>query len=575
MTENPTLLTEKRSETNTGLWIILGVWFGINLLQTIFSGLMDDEALFWLYGQHMAWGFYEHPPMVAWLIKGGYTLLPNAVGVRLFFIISSTLSVYLIARLAGTKNWWLFAALLFSTLIGNAGGFLAAPDGPLLLFTALFFFFYQRFLEEEKIPDALWLGLVMAGLIYSKYNGILVIFFTILSNLKLVTRKRFYLAVITGIILFLPHILWQFFNDFPTIRYHLVERNIHEYDFFSYFGEYIAGQFGIYGPLLAFVFFWMTFAYKTEDLFERSLKFTGIGFLLFFLLYTFRGRIEPNWTLPAFIPFMILTLRSLVKRKGLRRVVYPLAVISALIILGFRVYIIQDYLHLPKKLVNLREFQRDRSWADAIAEKAGGNPVLFLNSYQNPSKYIFYTDQPAFDLTEYDNHVTQFNYWPEMINAFQGKTVMVVDNNAWRKMPDMQLITFPNSDTLYYSFIHDFSSYTTIPLVIPGEPLRFPVGEVIDLPVRLLNPEKHPIRFDRNPDQRSSLVYSILEETEFVAREKPGPDITSVELPVAGFDTVIRILTPETPGHYELYVSLKTGWLPPGQNGQRQSMEIY
>ncbi|MBN1198431.1 MAG: glycosyltransferase family 39 protein [Bacteroidales bacterium] len=575
MTEHIKTLDENTSRRDVGLWLILGIWFIINMLQASLSGLMDDEALFWMYGEHLTWGFYEHPPMVAFLIKSGYSLLHNAAGVRILFVLTSTLTVFLIARISNTKNWLLFAALLFSTLIANAGGFLAAPDGPLLLFTALFFLFYQRFLEKENVAWALLLGLAMAGLIYSKYNGILVIIFTMLSNFKLLTRKRFYLAIVTGVILFLPHILWQFYYDFPTIRYHLVDRNIHEHDFLAYFGEYIIGQLGIYGPLMAIFFFWMTFSFKTESPFDRSLKFTAIGILLFFLLYSFRGRIEPNWTLPAFIPMMVLTIRSLANRKRLLRIVYPLAAISIVLIFAFRIYIIHDFLHLPRKLVNLTEFQREGEWADTIAKKAGDHPVLFLNSYQNASKYIYYTGRLAFDVCDYDNHATQFNYWNDLIRAFQGKTVMVVDNNFWRNMPGQQALKFPSGDSLCYSFIHDFSSYSTIPVVVTTEPLRFQTGQELDLPVTLLNPEDHTVRFDRNPDQPTFLVYSIHQGKKRIASEQPGPEITSIELPVTGYDTVLHIVTPETPGRYELYVSLKTGWLPAGQNGKRLMMEIY
>jgi len=559
----------------SGLWIILVVWFIVNLAQAALTGLMDDEALFWLYGEHLGWGYYEHPPMVALLIRAGYTLLHNETGVRIFFVLCSTFSVFLIIRLSETKKPLLFAALLFSTLIANAGGFLAAPDDPLLLFTALFFLIYQRYLEKDDTLSALLLGLTMACLLYSKYNGILVILFTILSNFGLFKRKTFYLAIAAGVVLFLPHMIWLYMNDFPTIRYHLVERNIHEHQYLTYFIEYIAGQFGIYGPLTAIFFFWLTFSYKTGNPFDRALKFTAIGILLFFLLYSFRGKIEPNWTLPAFIPLMILTIRSLEKRKRLHPVFYTLAAISLILIIGFRVYIIHDFLHLPRKLVNLTELQRKADWANAIAEKADGHPVIFFNSYQNASKYIFYTGQPAFNICDYDSHVTQFNYWEELIREFQGQTVMIVDHDYWRFIPDKQVLKLPSGDSLMFTFVTDFSSYTTIPLVIPTDPLRFPSGKEIALPVRVLNPGDQSLRFDRNPDQPTFLVYSIHQGEESMVREKQGPEITYIEVPASGYDTVIHIITPEKPGQYEFYISLKTGWLPASQNGKRYRMDIF
>jgi len=63
------------------LYILLG-WMIINFIQAAATGLFDDEALFWMYGQRPAWGYYEHPPMVGILIRAGYTLFHNEFGLR-------------------------------------------------------------------------------------------------------------------------------------------------------------------------------------------------------------------------------------------------------------------------------------------------------------------------------------------------------------------------------------------------------------------------------------------------------------------------------------------------------------
>jgi len=43
----------------------------INILQSIFTPLIPDEAYYWVYSQNLSWGFFDHPPMVAYLIKLG------------------------------------------------------------------------------------------------------------------------------------------------------------------------------------------------------------------------------------------------------------------------------------------------------------------------------------------------------------------------------------------------------------------------------------------------------------------------------------------------------------------------
>ena len=33
--------------------------------------LTADEAYYWLWSKHLAFGYYDHPPMIAWLIRAG------------------------------------------------------------------------------------------------------------------------------------------------------------------------------------------------------------------------------------------------------------------------------------------------------------------------------------------------------------------------------------------------------------------------------------------------------------------------------------------------------------------------
>ena len=49
---------------------ILG-WVLVNLLQATFTGLYPDEAYYWVYSRHLQWGYFDHPPMVALMVKFG------------------------------------------------------------------------------------------------------------------------------------------------------------------------------------------------------------------------------------------------------------------------------------------------------------------------------------------------------------------------------------------------------------------------------------------------------------------------------------------------------------------------
>lgn len=53
-----------------GLWLLLG------LLQAGLTELQDDEAYYWVFSRHLDWGYFDHPPMTALLVKAGYAIFP-------------------------------------------------------------------------------------------------------------------------------------------------------------------------------------------------------------------------------------------------------------------------------------------------------------------------------------------------------------------------------------------------------------------------------------------------------------------------------------------------------------------
>jgi len=288
--------------------IFLVLWLSVNLLQAFFTGLAHDEAYYWMYSRHLAWGYFDHPPMVALLIKAGYSIMPHELGVRLFFCLLSTLTLWLIYKMYPGHEWMFAftvpAVALFHT---HVAGFLAIPDIPLVFFTVLFLFLYKKYLDNDTTLLAIIIGFTAAGMLYSKYHGILVIAFILLSNINLVKRKSFWLAVIVVIIAMTPHLFWQIRNHFPTFRYHLVSRTS-GFDPINII-KYIYNQILIAGPLVAPILLFFAIKRKPGDLFEKALKYILIGFYAFFFISSFRGHIEAQWTASAF-PAMLMLARQ-------------------------------------------------------------------------------------------------------------------------------------------------------------------------------------------------------------------------------------------------------------------------
>ena len=81
----------------------------------------------------------------------------------------------------------------------HVGGFIAIPDLPLVFFASLFFFIYRKYLQDESPLHIVLLSLSIVLMLYSKYHAFLVIGLTVLSHLKLLRRRSFWLVVTVAI----------------------------------------------------------------------------------------------------------------------------------------------------------------------------------------------------------------------------------------------------------------------------------------------------------------------------------------------------------------------------------------
>src|SRR5688572_2808553 len=163
-------------------FLFLSIWALLNFWQAGNTVLLNDEAYYWVYSNFLDWGYFDHPPVIAALIKAGYFLFQNELGVRFFIVILNTLTLLIIYNLLSRKNDALFYSIACSIAVIQFGGFIAAPDIPLVFFAAVFFMVYKNFLASYSWFHTTLLGFVMALLMYSKYHGVLIILFTLISN---------------------------------------------------------------------------------------------------------------------------------------------------------------------------------------------------------------------------------------------------------------------------------------------------------------------------------------------------------------------------------------------------------
>jgi hypothetical protein len=402
--------------------VFYAVWLLAGFLHAGLSGLLDDEAYYWMYGRFPAWGYFDHPPLVGVLTRAGDGLFSGSLGVRFFFVLLSTATILGIDSLVGKRDDRLFYAIALGIGLLQFGGVIAVPDIPLMFFAVLFFLSYRSFTKHQGAGQILLLGLTTAGMFYAKYHGVLIVLFTVLSHPRLLLRWQTYAAGLVALLLFMPHLHWQYTHDFPSFRYHLFERNAARYKT-EYTIEYLLGQVVLAGPLIGWLLIPAAFRSRAADHTESALKYCLAGIYVFFLLSTFKGRVEANWTAPAFIPLVVLSHRYLSESPRASQWVYRLLLPSLLIVLSLRVYMMLDIDPVPG--VPKDEFHRNPEWAAAVKDKAAGMPVVFVNSYQRASQYVFHTEGEAFGLNDLFYRRNNYNFWP-LESKLTGRPVLVL-----------------------------------------------------------------------------------------------------------------------------------------------------
>ncbi len=405
--------------------------------------LAHDEAYYWLYSQYLDWGYFDHPPVVAILIKL-FSFLPHSeVGVRMGFILVQLCAVMLVMGMVVKSRRWLAMMLFFSFPLASFSGLFALPDLPLLFSTALYCFLLKRYLEKHDAISVVGLSLSIPLLLYSKYHGILVVFFTILALPGLLKRKDFYLIALGSILLFLPHVLWQYKHDFSTLKYHFFERPKVDFSLirllnYSATQVFLAGLFA--GPLV----WWTTFKTPNQDSFLKALKWICFGTFFFFLFSTFSKKFEANWTIFLTPPLIILTLQSALWEKKWVRV---LLIVSLIPVFSSRFLLVFNPEVLPIK--RLHEFHGWKDWSRTINDKCT-RPIM-ANTYQVASKLSFYLRRPIHALN-FNSRKNQFDYWlqdpvyyltKEVCyvtdkKRFTGEIILTPEGKTMRIVPDFK-----------------------------------------------------------------------------------------------------------------------------------------
>ena len=548
-------------------YTFLLLWSLAGFLQSAFMELSGEEAYYWMFAQNLQWGFLDHPPLVAFFTQLGYFWLPNNLGARLFMVLLSTGTLYILYRILEPKNPRLLITMALGLIAFHAGSFLIKTDVPLIFFEALFLLAYKHYLQSENWKNALLLGFSIAMMFLSKYHGALVVLLVVASYPALVKKRSFWGVVGFTVLLMLPHTYWQYTHDWASIRFHLQGRSDITFTWGNLL-NYLWSQPLMLGPLVSLVLMPAAFLYKDTDRFERALRFLFIGVLAFFLLSSIRVYIHKHWTSIALLPGLILAYHYLLPRPQWQKRLHVLTVITLVLLIPARLYYAYDF--IPDKwdgdLEALHGWDRYAAELDSLA---GDREIVFLNSYENASRFTYMTGKPAHCMSNYYFNNTHFDYW-DSEDRIQGKNVLLVNNK--RNDENFKTINTSIDVQIRYREVDNFSSYSKVWVEPLSEIPDMKVNETVKLKLQIINRHDYAVELRPGQDLEPLLSFYFLKgQARNFSKGVLGP----VKL-AAGESTEweVTVKAPAEAGNYQLRFGMHTGWIPATINSRRHAVKV-
>lgn len=291
--------------------------------------LFYDEAQYAYWADYFSFGYYSKPPMVGWLIA----LTESVCGAgeacaRLSSpLLHSGTALFIFgigARLYACARTAFFAGLIYLTLPGVfLSSTIISVDPALLFFNSGALYFFVRALHDPyKLRFWLCCG-AFAGLgMLSKYTMVVFgagAFFYLLCTPQrryLLKLKGFWLAALTGAVIFLPNIIWNALNGFPSILHTKDNANLEAASwspdaFFAFFG----GQFGVFGPVF-FAALLAGLCCSCRPAAEKQadgavLVWQIVPMLALISVIALISRAHANWAAPAYIAASVFVARML------------------------------------------------------------------------------------------------------------------------------------------------------------------------------------------------------------------------------------------------------------------------
>ncbi len=443
---------------NKKVWIFFGL---IVLINAYFNANLDlhyDEAYYWVWSQNLSLSYFDHPPMVAYMIWLFHFLGRSEFFVRLPALVCMVITAIYMYKLANkmfnqkVAEITLLLAISWPMLEGV--GFIMTPDSPLVMFWTLTVYCFYVGVFENKVSNIYFAGIFAGSALLSKYTALLVfpgLFLFLLTSKdyrNILAKKDVYLAFILSIIVFTPVIIWNYQHQWVSFLFQINHGTggDHHISFATLF-DYLGAQILITGPciFLGLVVYLIKFYHKGS--FDSRLAFLLWPSLFVFVFFTFCSlfkHMEGNWAAPSYILGIIFLAYMLDITQN--KWVYRLSVGLILVIM----VVAKEPLYLMPSKINapwLNVFFGSKQMLNQAKPYITADTIILACDYGGASKVWYYLDNKVYVPNQF-KFVNQYKYWNDRLNYPINKAVYICDSqtdweNLYAYFKNVKLVASP------------------------------------------------------------------------------------------------------------------------------------
>lgn len=348
---------------NPWAWLaILGIVSAIRLAVAAAHPLFETECYYWMYGQNLGFGYFDHPPMLGYFIHYlNFWDPPSSLAARFHSVASHffcSIFLYFYARnlfqspVAGIRTALLFNIIPIYSILAVQN----QPDAPLMFFWCATLLCFERALAAAKPGWWILAGLAAGGALLSKFHAVPLVGSLFLHLVFFAKDRKFlatplpYLAALIAVLCYMPNLLWNAQNGWITYEFQF-DRLLEESEFkpIRVLGVLCAPLLILSPWIYGFI---ATVMVKTSRLLlheERrgmALPFwSSVPLFLFFIYVSFGDSVKVHWTAPVFIGFLPAAAMAL-QQWSLRRRCCLYGSSAAVTILAY-VYLVHPFAVSP------------------------------------------------------------------------------------------------------------------------------------------------------------------------------------------------------------------------------------